>query len=95
MQLSIATGYKDLPSGTVTHDTPIEPSSVTDIQMESPKGATLLPLHNLCQPSFECEAENHAGVDAACDLESIAFGVMYFPRTRVQRTDLFTCDTRV
>ena len=27
--------------------------------------------------------------------KSIAFGVMYHPRTRVQRTDEFNCDTRV
>ncbi len=31
---------------------------------------------------------------AKCDEESIAFGVMYFPRMRVQRTDKFNCDTR-
>ena len=30
-----------------------------------------------------------------CDEDSIAFGVMYFPRTRVQRTEQTNCDTRV
>jgi len=35
------------------------------------------------------------GAKAVCDEESIAFGVMYFPRTRVRRTDKYNCDTRV
>ena len=30
-----------------------------------------------------------------CVEESIAFSVMYYPRTRVQRSDKFNCDTRV
>ena len=33
---------------------------------------------------------NRVGIDSA----SIAFGVMYLPRTRIQRIDQFNCDTR-
>lgn len=61
----------------------------SDVQMESPMNlATVKRLFK--DVEGEARTEN-----AICDEESIAFGVMYFPRTRVQRTDQINCDTRV
>ena len=63
--------------------------SKSDYDMESPR-------------SLARRIEFEGGLDfmasqqeANVDEESIAFGVMYYPRSRVQRTDEFNCDTRL
>jgi hypothetical protein len=53
--------------------------------MESPKSADMIE-----SPMVVGDSSPKSEVDSA----SIAFGVMYQPRARIQRIDQFNCDTR-
>lgn len=61
------------------------PFSPIDECMESPKSAM-----SIKSPTISPKA-----TDLAVDSASIAFGVMYQPRARIQRIDQFNCDTRL
>ncbi len=69
-----------------------------DVRMEAYRNSLLKSdiLMRSCSSIMSCGEEGllDDNAQAKCDEESIAFGVMYFPRMRVQRTDKFNCDTR-